>query len=522
MEATKGNGKTIAIIGGGIAGLTAGCYAQMNGYQATLFESHRLPGGLCTSWKKGDDYTIDGCIQWLVGVAPHSGFHQGWMELGALQGKTIVHHDEYLTFEEADGRSVTLFSDVDKLEAHLLDLSPRDIGPIHWMCETIRLLAKMDRLDFGWADLLLAPLHLFRAARAFLTPIGRFARKFKDPFLRKVFDLGQNMPSMPIGIVLMTLAWHHNRNGGYPVGGSLAFAQSIERRLLGLGGRIQYESKVAGILVKWDEAVGVKLADGQEYYFDRVISACDAHQTFDVLLGGHYNYEKLYRRFEGLKPFNSMVLVSYGVRRELAGEPRSLMLYLDEPLEVGGKPQVRMHVRHYAYDPTLAPKGRTILQVGFETDYDYWKKLHSDPVIYEAEKHALSRAVLERLEKRFPGITGQVEVGDVATPTTFERYTHNWRGSIEGWLPTLGSFFSPLPKTLKSLKKLYFAGHWVQPGGGLPSCLMTGKGIVKKICKEDGRPFVTSLPKAILPSPKTAGPEEGSPSLAEEVFAGRD
>ena len=522
MDNTKGTGKTIGIIGGGVSGLVAGCYAQMNGYAATIFESHRLPGGLCTSWKKGDDYTIDGCIQWLVGVAPHGALHQGWMELGALQGKTIVHHNEYITFEGTDGRTVTLYSNVDQLESHLLDLSPRDVGPIHWMCEVIRLLAKIDRWDFGWTDLFLAPLHLFRLIRAFLTPIDRFARKFKDPFLRKVFDLGQNMPGMPISIILMTLAWHHNRNGGYPIGGSLEFARSIENRFLELGGHIQYDSRVASILVKWDEAVGVRLADGREYYFDRIVSACDAYQTFDVLLGGHYNYEKLYRKFAGLKPFNSMVLFSYGVRRELSGEPRSLMLYLDEPLEIAGKPQERMHVRHYAYDPTLAPKGRTILQVGFETDYDYWKKLHADPVLYESEKHALSRAVLARLEKRFPGVTGQVEVGDVATPTTFERYTHNWRGSIEGWLPTLGSLLSPLPKILRSLRNLYFAGHWVQPGGGLPTCLMTGKGIIKKICGEDGRIFTTSLPKEAPHAPRKSTPSPGADSLAEEIFAERD
>jgi len=44
--------KEIVIIGGGIAGLSAGCYAKMNGYDAHIFEMHNLPGGLCTSWKR--------------------------------------------------------------------------------------------------------------------------------------------------------------------------------------------------------------------------------------------------------------------------------------------------------------------------------------------------------------------------------------------------------------------------------------------------------------------------------------
>ena len=37
-------GKKIAIIGAGIAGLSAGCYLQMNGYETEIFELHDKPG----------------------------------------------------------------------------------------------------------------------------------------------------------------------------------------------------------------------------------------------------------------------------------------------------------------------------------------------------------------------------------------------------------------------------------------------------------------------------------------------
>ena len=59
--------KSIIIIGAGIAGLSTGCYGQMNGYRTRIFEMHNLPGGLCTSWQR-QGYTIDGCLAWLVGV----------------------------------------------------------------------------------------------------------------------------------------------------------------------------------------------------------------------------------------------------------------------------------------------------------------------------------------------------------------------------------------------------------------------------------------------------------------------
>jgi phytoene dehydrogenase-like protein len=49
------------IIGARIAGLSAGCYGQMNGYRTQILEIHNKPGSCGTSWnRKG--YTIDGCM----------------------------------------------------------------------------------------------------------------------------------------------------------------------------------------------------------------------------------------------------------------------------------------------------------------------------------------------------------------------------------------------------------------------------------------------------------------------------
>ena len=63
------NRHSVIIIGAGIAGLSAGVYAQRSGYQTKIFEMHTLPGGVMTSWKRRG-YTIDGCVQWLMGPSP--------------------------------------------------------------------------------------------------------------------------------------------------------------------------------------------------------------------------------------------------------------------------------------------------------------------------------------------------------------------------------------------------------------------------------------------------------------------
>ncbi len=54
----KPNDKSIIIIGAGFAGLAAGIYGRMNGYNTRIFEMHNQPGGLCTSWKRNGRFFI--------------------------------------------------------------------------------------------------------------------------------------------------------------------------------------------------------------------------------------------------------------------------------------------------------------------------------------------------------------------------------------------------------------------------------------------------------------------------------
>ena len=50
--------KSLIIIGAGVAGLAAGCYAQMNGYRSQILDLHTIPGGLCTWWRRGDHFPL--------------------------------------------------------------------------------------------------------------------------------------------------------------------------------------------------------------------------------------------------------------------------------------------------------------------------------------------------------------------------------------------------------------------------------------------------------------------------------
>ena len=100
---------------------------------------------------------------------------------------------------------------------------------------------------------------------------------------------------------------------------------------------------------------------------------------------------------------------------------------------------------------------------------------------------------MKRLEKLYPGISQQVEVTDVATPYTTWRYTRNYQGAFEGWLPTPEAFKATVRKTLPGLANFYMAGQWVEPGGGVLTAIYSGRNLVQILCHRDRKRFSTTI-----------------------------
>ncbi|UCC16423.1 MAG: NAD(P)/FAD-dependent oxidoreductase, partial [Dehalococcoidales bacterium] len=251
------------------------------------------------------------------------------------------------------------------------------------------------------------------------------------------------------------------------------------------------------ILVENDQAVGIRLQDGTEHRGDIVISAADGHTTIFDMLEGKYIDDKISGYYKNLRLYPPLIYIGLGVARTFDDVPPSisgLSIPLEKPVTIAGKEHKGLDVLIYNFDPTLAPEGKTVVKVQFNTDYDYWERLYKDPEKYKTEKEQIADMVISLLEKRFPGFAAQVEMKDVATPMTWVRYTGNWRGSYEGWMLSSDTFMMEMSKTLPGLENFYMAGQWVNPGGGMPTAVMSGQHTIQMICKKDKKKFVTGTP----------------------------
>ncbi len=492
--------KSVIVIGAGIAGLSAGVYAQMNGYQSHIFEMHTLPGGLMTAWKR-KGFTVEGCIHWLTGSAPGNSLYTLWEEIGLIQDRQILDLDEFMEYESKSHGKLIVYADLDRFQEHLLALSQEDEKEIRRMIADARKLVKFDMLGPTGGNLwegLKAMMSLAPFAPLMLRymkmPMDKFGERFKSPLLREVFQemWGKDFSALSF---LMMLSWMHAKQTGYPVGGSLPMARAVEQRYKSLGGEITYGKRVQKILVENDRVTGVRLDDGSEHRADFVISAADGHATIFDMLEGKYVDEKIKGYYENLPIFEPILYISLGINQDFKDQPATISgidFPLQEPVTLGEKTYERLHLHAYNYDPTYAAEGKTMAMVMVPASYEYWKNLEeTDTELYQAKKNEAGERIISALDQRFPGLAKDVEMCDVATPVTFERYTGNWKGCYEGWLPTPKTMMMRMDKTLPGLENFYMAGQWVQPGGGLPTGVMTARQVMQMICKKEKMPFRT-------------------------------
>ncbi|MFD5711573.1 phytoene desaturase family protein [Streptomyces pharetrae] len=513
---TAGGRPRVLIIGAGIAGLSTGCYAQMSGMRTRILEKHVLPGGCCTAWSR-NGYVFDYCIEWLIGTGTGNDAARIWRELGALDGKTVRNFEMFNRVVDEDGRSVTFYNDPDRLERHLLEISPADARLIRSFCRDLRRFLDIDVYPFLTAPPLRSArerLSLLRAVlpafllfwRTAATPMESFSAKFQDPLLRRAFPFifFQDHEVFPLLPYLFNMASAYHGNAGFPQGGSLGLSRSVEERYTSLGGRIDYRARVRRVLVEDDRAIGVELKDGRRYYADHVVAACDGRTTIQALLDGRYTSSAVDTLYSELlhdpkQVYPGVVSAFVGVRGEAdpaAAHSTTYLLSRQDSAELPAVQQNSLVVQERSlYCDTFAPSGSSVVHCTYFSDFHYWKELRgTDRKEYRARKGQVADFVQRFLERHRPGIGGRIEAIDVASPVTTLRYTGNHNGSILAWksFTAAEKFTNKLVgrdrMRLPGLRGFSMAGQWVG-GGGLIRAASSGRFAVQYLCREFGLEF---------------------------------
>jgi phytoene dehydrogenase-like protein len=299
---------------------------------------------------------------------------------------------------------------------------------------------------------------------------------FKNSDLKEILFRLFPVKKLPAIMAVIPLSYMHRKEGGYPLGGSLNFARAIENK---------YKTLNGSIIIDNNCVTGIELDHGRAIHADIIVSACDGRKVLFELLQEKYLTDKLRRIYYNPSLWPPIISISLGVNRDLSHLPEIIEFKLKNPAIIAGKEISWSGFFNYCHDSALSPPGKSVIKAQIETDYSYWKNLYEkNPDEYNYQKKIVLNQYISILNNQLPEIKKDIEVTDIATPVTWERYTGNWQGSYQGWLPTTRTFGINLPKKLPGLKNFYMTGQWVFPGGGVPMCMAQAKNLIKIISND--------------------------------------
>lgn len=493
--------KKIVIIGGGVAGLSTGIFSRINGFDSEIIEMHSRTGGQCTAWdRKG--YRFDYCLHWLVGSS-HGEFNGLWKTLDVLTDDImIVNHDVFARVVDRKGEEFIVYSDIDRWHDYLCEMAPEDKKSIGKMCRQMKKGALLK--TFKKAPGLRTPADYLGVVAGMLPAlmiVGRYRNMTSAEYIERMHLKNEKLKwfmnklygesNFSALAILFMLGWFHSRNAGYLVGGSQPIAERMERKYRNLGGEIRFKSRVREIVVKDNRATGVLLEDGTLVEADYVVSAADGYSTIFRMLKGNWVSDKIRDAYENWELFTPLVQVSFGIN-DLVESGYNATTYFAPGDKIGSTVlrQGYSLLNQSAYDPTMAPEGKTTMIMRFESPWELWANLKGED--YINEKKMIRNDAVAIIEKLYPGIKAKIEVTDIATPLTDVRYTGVYKGSYEGFMPS-GDIMKSLDMELPGLSGFYMAGQWLFPGGGLPPSAMSGSWVVQKICRKERKRFVWSV-----------------------------
>lgn len=489
--------KKVVIIGGGIAGMTAGVLLQKAGFKTEIYEKNALPGGQCTGWKR-EGYFIDNCIHWLTGTKEGSALHELWKEIGALGDDVEVHEKEMFFSSKLNGEVLTFWRDKEKTRKEMLALSPEDEKEINKLIDYVKMAETMtvpvekpfdamNLLDFMKLGMSMKAMSKVMKEYGNMD-IQELGMRFKHPLIRRAI-----IDYMPSGYqayaFLVSYGTVTGGNGDIPKGGSLAMSLRIASKYKEYGGVIHTNSNVEEIILNNKKAEGILLENGVKVEADYVVCTTDTDYTFRKLLPEKYipkGLKKMYVDREKY-PVSSGFQIAYavdGIFSELTGT----RVFSCRPIQVGSQTVQSMSIQSYDYEPGFAPEGKMILQSNFsqsEADYQYWELLYSDKPAYEQKKKEIAQQAMERVSAEYPFLEGKIRILDVWSPMTYTRYCNSYKGAYMSFVTTKQAKSITVPGVIKGIDNVMLASQWLMGPGGLPTAAAMGKFAAWRIIKRE-------------------------------------
>jgi phytoene dehydrogenase-like protein len=455
----------VIVIGAGIGGL--GCAALLShaGVKALVLEKNKMIGGRCVSYRK-NDCVIDTFIHMFASCEKGP--------FGQILEKTRM--PEAIGFWHVDPKNkpVLLFGGRSLVYPDLSCATEED------MKDTLKGLGMPDQ-DYQAALKLNNDIYTMPLEKTHELDHVTYESWLKQYSTHEALLSLHNHRRMLMGVVAifeasagevirMTQNWHLKRNLGYPLGGCQAIPDGFAQVISRYGGEIRTGVSVESILMENDQAVGVRLKNGDTIRARAVVSNAGVRETVLNLLPedripreyrgyaqrlsvGTFGSDQFMNNFLNIKVLLRQPVVDPPVVFGIPVDLQSLSAGLESAKRTDPADRQEILNRFSIFmpvpsnmDPSLAPPGTQLL--------NFPGVLH-DPAGDIAE-HVFQR--IDELDLIFPGIKENVLWWDVVKGAAIKGLSGRFQSDVVGLGQIVGQVGSDRPPIASPVKGLFFVG----------------------------------------------------------------
>lgn len=469
--------KTVAVIGGGLAGLAAARLLGLRGMSVKLYEANGKLGGCCATTHVGGYTFNDGALFLALPQMLDQLFQRLELDrssllplrrISALQssvlpdGTVVTFSAEAgITIEGAGGAAATARAR-EELQVFLKKWDPL----VHLFADELLLhpLSLPRFMAKGWRH-----LHLLRGTAASNLNAG-FSHEAVRAALAGTLLYTGIPPDKAPAAALLSLAAMFRQGYFIPEGGMGSIPETLGRAVREQGSEIHLNSKVNRILVNKGRACAIDVENAGVIDVDAVISTTSGMHTFGSLLSERDVPASVARKVRRAILSHQGFVLQLGLsnRIDVRSYANNVLPFSGDQYQLFQPDPHTLRWPVYMVPtlvlPELAAPGGSIVEVFPSIRQDLTAEDWN-----EERKEEVAAQAIERL-KGLHQI--DIAVRRVLSPREFQNGTHLYAGALYGLSPLAGP--AAMFKHRSPIRALYQAGQTTWPGFGVASAGLSG------------------------------------------------
>jgi prolycopene isomerase len=463
------------VIGSGLGGLTCGAFLARAGMRVCVLEQHTKIGGYAHSFKRRA-FTFESGIHTVPmgrdGIVDHL-----FKLLGISESiQTIELPEMYHTVTPAF--SFAMPAKRDDIVAKLKESFPHEREGIDRLLQAYQHCYDAIMLPFySYEERFVAEDRAFASKFHNVSYEQYLNHFFKDERLKAAFygqwPYGGGSPDFGGALFYTMMHAMHYFDGTHTVkGGFKTLADALAGVITGRGGLVKTRSRVTGVVTEGKLARCVKTEAGEEIEARIVVSNISPYQLHGQLIAEQDRSKLFRRRLSNLNPSMSAVIVYCGLKNSLRQLMPHNTTFWFSSLDNRAIFDRIQQDRHESLDHLIFLRSADEAAAPTLTLLYFLKPSASQN--WKADKAAWSQRLLQQAERLYPGLREEIDLVEIGSPATFERYTSNTAGALYGFENTKSIYAEAKLPIATHLDNLFQTGHWGKPGCGVLNVMFNG------------------------------------------------